>query len=61
MGNGDTTRHEASSECLIRLEHVHKRFGKHVIFEDLSIGFLRGETTVVLGASGVGKSSSWAS
>ncbi|MCX5683152.1 MAG: ATP-binding cassette domain-containing protein [Planctomycetota bacterium] len=56
MGNGETTRPDAAPEYLIRLEHVHKQFGKHVIFEDLSIGFRKGETTVVLGASGVGKS-----
>jgi phospholipid/cholesterol/gamma-HCH transport system ATP-binding protein len=56
MGNNDTIRPEGPPECLIRLEHVRKQFGKHVIFEDLSIGFRRGETTVVLGASGVGKS-----
>jgi phospholipid/cholesterol/gamma-HCH transport system ATP-binding protein len=56
MGNSDTIRPEAPSEYLIRLEHVHKQFGKHVIFEDLSIRFRKGETTVVLGASGVGKS-----
>ena len=56
MGNGDTTRLEASSEYPIRLEHVHERFGEHVVFRDFSMGFRRGETTVVLGASGVGKS-----
>ncbi|MBM4017527.1 MAG: ATP-binding cassette domain-containing protein [Planctomycetes bacterium] len=41
---------------MIRLEHVSKRFGRHTVFKDLSLGFRRGETTVVLGASGVGKS-----
>lgn len=41
---------------LIRLESVTKRFGDHTVFEDLTLGFRRGETTVVLGASGVGKS-----
>jgi phospholipid/cholesterol/gamma-HCH transport system ATP-binding protein len=56
MGNGDTTRLETSSEYLIRLEHVYKQFGEHVVFRDFSMGFRRGETTVVLGASGVGKS-----
>jgi phospholipid/cholesterol/gamma-HCH transport system ATP-binding protein len=35
---------------------VTKRFGEHTVFEDLTLGFRRGETTVVLGASGVGKS-----
>jgi len=46
----------APPEFLIRLEHVSKRFGRHTVFKDLSLGFRRGETTVVLGASGVGKS-----
>ncbi len=41
---------------LIRLEGVTKRFGDHTVFEDLALGFRRGETTVVLGTSGVGKS-----
>ena len=41
---------------LIRLEGVTKRFGDHTVFEDLTLGFRRGETTVVLGTSGVGKS-----
>jgi len=46
----------AGGEPLIRLEGVTKRFGKHTVFQDLTLGFRRGETTVVLGASGVGKS-----
>jgi len=41
---------------LIRLQGVTKRFGDHTVFQDLTLGFRRGETTVVLGASGVGKS-----
>jgi len=56
MSKGETTIAGTASEYLIRLEHARKAFGKHVVFEDLSIGFRRGETTVVLGASGVGKS-----
>jgi len=43
-------------EPLIRLEGVTKRFGPHTVFQDLTLRFRRGETTVVLGASGVGKS-----
>jgi len=46
----------APAEVLIRLEGVHKQFGKHVVFKDLTVSFRRGETAVVLGASGVGKS-----
>jgi phospholipid/cholesterol/gamma-HCH transport system ATP-binding protein len=45
-----------SSEEMIRLRGVWKSFGKHVVFRDLDIGYRRGETTVVLGQSGVGKS-----
>jgi len=56
MSKSETIRPDGSPEYLIRLEHVHKQFGPHVVFEDLSIGFRRGETAVVLGASGVGKS-----
>ena len=46
----------AQPEHLIRLEGVWKAFGEHTVFKDLSLRFRRGETTVVLGASGVGKS-----
>jgi phospholipid/cholesterol/gamma-HCH transport system ATP-binding protein len=41
---------------LIRLEGVSKRFGRHRVFKDLNLSFRRGDTTVVLGQSGVGKS-----
>jgi phospholipid/cholesterol/gamma-HCH transport system ATP-binding protein len=43
-------------EALIRLEGVSKQFGGHQVFRDLTLEFRRSETTVVLGASGVGKS-----
>jgi phospholipid/cholesterol/gamma-HCH transport system ATP-binding protein len=56
-----TTRNpsEAEAPCgdpVIRLDHVHKQFGEHVVFEDLTLEVKRGQTTVVLGQSGVGKS-----
>ena len=44
------------SRAVIRLEGVSKQFGGYQVFRDLTLGFRRGETTVVLGASGVGKS-----
>ena len=46
----------AEGDPLIRLEGVTKRFGPHTVFQDLTLGFQRSEATVVLGASGVGKS-----
>ena len=41
---------------LIRFEHVQKRFGAKVIYSDLNLEILRGETITVMGASGSGKS-----
>jgi len=41
---------------LIELKHVSKRFGKLVVLDDLSLSLNRGETTVVIGESGTGKS-----
>ena len=46
----------ACQEVAIRLEHVSKHFGRKPVFKDLSLDFCRGQTTVVLGPSGVGKS-----
>jgi len=43
-------------EPIIRLEGVSKRFGDHVVFDGLDLVLCRGQTTVVLGQSGVGKS-----
>ncbi len=43
-------------EPIIRLEDVSKAFGGKVVFNDLSLTLCRGQTTVVLGQSGVGKS-----
>jgi phospholipid/cholesterol/gamma-HCH transport system ATP-binding protein len=43
-------------EPLIRFEAVKKRFGPKVIFLDLTLDVLRGETLTIMGASGSGKS-----
>jgi len=57
MTQGAPTRPAGrGGDAIIRLEGVWKRFGHHEVFRDLSLEFRRGETTVVLGQSGVGKS-----
>lgn len=43
-------------EALIRFRHVRKAFGAKVVFSDLTLDLLRGETITILGASGSGKS-----
>ena len=55
-GAGEGRPAPAGDGPLIRLEGVTKRFGDHTVFQGLTLGFRRGETTVVLGTSGVGKS-----
>jgi len=52
----DSTSREPCGDPVIRLEHVVKAFGKHVVFDNLTLAVHRGKTTVVLGQSGVGKS-----
>ena len=45
-----------AEECVIELRGVTRSFAGHVILEDLSLGVHRGETLVLIGESGCGKS-----
>lgn len=45
-----------AGEEIIKFEHVKKAFGSNVIYEDLTLNVLKGETLVILGGSGSGKS-----
>jgi phospholipid/cholesterol/gamma-HCH transport system ATP-binding protein len=46
-----------TSEIIIQLEDVHKSFGEHRVLDGISLEVTRGETLVVIGRSGTGKSS----
>lgn len=46
----------AEGQPLIRLRGVQKAFGSKVVFSDLTLDILRGETISIMGASGSGKS-----
>src|SRR3954465_2750664 len=41
---------------LIDLVNLHKRFGKLVVLDGVSIGIEEGQSVVIIGASGTGKS-----
>ena len=41
---------------MIEISHVHKAFGSHVILNDLNLTIKEGETKVIIGRSGTGKS-----
>lgn len=41
---------------MIEISHLHKSFGRHVILNDLNLTIQEGETKVIIGRSGTGKS-----
>lgn len=44
------------NEELLKIEHLHKAYGDHVILKDFSMTVQKGEVIVVIGPSGCGKS-----
>ncbi|MEL7088951.1 MAG: ATP-binding cassette domain-containing protein, partial [Planctomycetota bacterium] len=47
---------EIPPDPVIRLQGVHKRFGPMAVLNGLDLAFYPGQTTVLLGPSGTGKS-----
>jgi len=45
---------QAAEPCVV-FEHVTKRFGELVVFDDLSLALPKQQTTAIVGASGSGK------
>ena len=43
-------------DIILEMKKIRKRYGKHVILDDLSVSVARGEVVVILGPSGCGKS-----
>lgn len=41
---------------LLKIEHLHKAFGNHVVLKDINLEVKKGEVIVVIGPSGCGKS-----
>src|SRR5207249_4429606 len=48
--------HDLPNMSLIELRNVHKRFGRLVVLNGVSLGVEEGQSLVVIGASGSGKS-----
>jgi len=45
-----------SAEPIIDFRRVSKAFGEHVVYDDMSLSVMRGETLTIIGGSGGGKS-----
>src|SRR5262245_57520424 len=53
---GELVRRETTSSPAVVVEHVAYSFDDHVILRDVSLTLPKGSTTIILGASGAGKS-----
>ncbi len=52
---GRGNRAEAHSNGVLAVEKVTKRFGPHIVLDNVSLSIEKGKTTVVIGPSGCGK------
>ncbi len=52
----DNNTSHIPTDPVIRISHLHKQFGSRVVLNDFSLDLRRGESMVVLGRSGSGKS-----
>ena len=41
---------------MLRIQNLHKKYGEQIIFQDLNIHFKKGKNYIILGPSGIGKS-----
>lgn len=51
----DLDRLMPATPPLLRMDHVHLSFGQHEVLRDLTLDLRKGETTVIIGESGCGK------
>ncbi len=51
-----TNANTAAFEPLLRIEHLRKVYGEHVVLDDISLEVAQGEVIVIIGPSGCGKS-----
>jgi len=52
----DTREHHALGDIVLRVENVHKTYGENHVLRGVSLIMRRGETKVIIGPSGTGKS-----
>ncbi len=56
MASNKTSSSSNDPEALVRLVDVHKRFGSLLVLNGVNLSLEKGQTTVVIGESGAGKS-----